>query len=294
MLVKRHAPRNAHHFLVGPFKVAISTSERHLIQTVQAFEQCYPPGNPRDFTDFHLEYKRPLSTRRYLAPQINFFFDGQQPFKPLPAREAYPFFEWSLNWCIATNAHQYLMLHAAVLAAPSGGLIMPAAPGSGKSTLAAALGFSGWDLFSDEFALIDRQDGLLHPLIRPLSLKNASIELITRSFSDACIESCVSNTNKGTVAHLHPPRAGTEAPGPIAPKWLVFPKYQPGSKLTLTPLTPDEALIRCINESFNFNALGATGFEALTRLITHCESYTLVYSKLDDALNLFSTKFYSP
>jgi HprK-related kinase A len=81
--------------------------------------------------------------------------------------------EWGMNWCIASHMHYYLMLHAAVLERDGHALIMPGDPGAGKSTLTAALMLDGWRLLSDEIALIDRNDGLLYGLARPVSLKNA-------------------------------------------------------------------------------------------------------------------------
>ena len=51
-------------------------------------------------------------------------------------------------------------------------LIMTGESGAGKSTLAALLGERGWRLMGDEFALIDLDDGTIHPFPRAVSLKN--------------------------------------------------------------------------------------------------------------------------
>ena len=103
-------------------------------------------------------------------------------FNPLPAEQAFPLLEWGLNWCVATQCHQYLILHAAVLERGGRALIMPAPPGSGKSTLCAALVARGWRLFSDELALIEIGGGQIVPLPRPISLKNESIDRIISGF----------------------------------------------------------------------------------------------------------------
>ena len=58
----------------------------------------------------------PLSLRRWLRRQIAFEIDGMRPFEPHPVENAFPVFEWGLNWCIATSAHRYMMLHAGTVA----------------------------------------------------------------------------------------------------------------------------------------------------------------------------------
>src|SRR3546814_10587342 len=86
--------------------------------------------------------------------------------------------EWGLNWCIGAHGHQFLIIHAAVIARNGLAAILPGAPGSGKSTLTACLVHNGWRLLSDEMALVSLQDGGLTALARPISLKNRSIDLI--------------------------------------------------------------------------------------------------------------------
>ena len=83
---------------------------------------------------------------------------------------------------------------------------MPGDPGAGKSTLTAALMLSGWRLLSDEIALVDRDDGLLRRLARPVSLKNASIDIIREHDTRAVFGDMAHDTHKGTVAHLEPTR----------------------------------------------------------------------------------------
>ena len=111
-----------------------------------------------------------------------------------------------MNWCISAHAHQFLILHAAVLERGGVALIMPAPPGSGKSTLCAALALSGWRLLSDELALIDPGSGRVWPLCRPVSLKNRSIEVI-RHFAPEAVFGPVA---EGTACvNPHPPVAST-------------------------------------------------------------------------------------
>ena len=154
------------------------------------------------FRDFHVSVNRARGPRRWFRPQVNFHFDSSTPFKPLPADQAFAQLEWGMNWCIAGQAHHYLLLHAAVLERNGRAVILPGDPGAGKSTLTAALMLSGWRLLSDELTMIDRDDGLVVPLARPVSLKNESIEVIRSFDSRAVFGDIAHDTHKGTVSHL--------------------------------------------------------------------------------------------
>ncbi|WP_214657301.1 hypothetical protein [methane-oxidizing endosymbiont of Gigantopelta aegis] len=59
------------------------------------------------FFDFHIKVAAPTVYRKYFRPQAQFYCDGKAPFKPLPISQAYPFFEWGLNWCIARGCCRF-------------------------------------------------------------------------------------------------------------------------------------------------------------------------------------------
>ena len=134
---------------IGGFNVCLSSSipevADHLLSLYGAFDII----NDADFIDFHTSLAPPSLVRRYFRPQVIFSFDGYFPFLPLPYKQASAMFEWGLNWCIASYAHQYLIIHAAVVERNGQAFIFPGTPGSGKSTLCAALVCSGWRLLSD-------------------------------------------------------------------------------------------------------------------------------------------------
>ena len=135
--------------------------------------------------------------------------------------------EWGLNWCISGHMHQYLILHAAVLARGDDAVILPGPPGAGKSTLTAALALRGWRLLSDELTLIDPETGLLHGLARPVSLKNQSIDVIRAFAPEAVIGPVARDTAKGTVAHLKPSTVSVAGwRFPAKPAWVVFPRWE--------------------------------------------------------------------
>jgi HprK-related kinase A len=248
----------------------------------------HPIGDPAGFADFHVGLAPPRGLRRWLQPQVLFQFDGAPPFHPLPADQAFPILEWGLNWCVSSHCHQYLILHAAVLERCGGALILPAPPGSGKSTLCAGLVSRGWRLLSDELTLIDPATGSIQPLPRPVSLKNAAIEVIRRFAPRAVLGPTVRDTLKGSVAHLKPPLESVRrAAEPAPPRWIVFPRYQAGAPARLKPLAKGRAFMQLADGAFNYDLHGRRGFEVLAQMVEACACYEFVYGELEEAVKTY-------
>jgi len=273
----------------GPFSLRIQS---RLPRVAEGLIELYGQFEVRDsnlaFADFHVEINSPSMLRRWFRPQVNFSFDGDLPFKPLPLDQAYPMLEWGLNWSISMHAHQYLIIHAGVVEKNGLAAILPAPPGSGKSTLTAGLVLSGWRLLSDELTLIDRKTGLIQPLPRPVSLKNESIPLIRDFSPDAFINRASHDTAKGTVAHMRPPKESVRRQHePARPGWVIFPKWSADSSTTLTPRSKAQTFMFLAQNAFNYSQLGADGFRVGTRLIEQAECYDFQYSQLDQAVAAF-------
>lgn len=269
----------------GPFVVRIISPLPAVAEGLVLLYADHPTAPDGYFADFHLELAPPGNLRRWVRPQVRFYFDGLQPFEPLPAAHAYPLFEWSLNWCIATHAHQYLIVHAAVVERDGHALIMPGAPGSGKSTLCAGLVSRGWRLLSDELTLVDLEEGWSHPLARPLSLKNESIDVIRRFAPEAVLHRPVHDTVKGTITQMKVPAEHVQRMDePAAPGWVVFPQYQAGVATTLTSCPKADCMLELGRNGFNYGLLGRSGFERLGALVEASDCYRLVYGDLDEAI----------
>lgn len=270
----------------GPFVIRLRTRLPHLPLQLRFFYAAYPVLEPDAIADFHVDLTVGSWSRRWWRPQTVFLLDGDRPFEPYPVSHALPLFEWGLNWCVAMQAHQYLMLHAANLEKNGQVMLLPAWPGAGKSTLCAALACRGWRLFSDEFGLVRPEDGMMVPNPRPMPLKNRSIEIIREFAPNAVLGPEFYKTRKGTVAHLCPPASSVNRSGEYAPpRWIVFPRYQAGAGLTLEPISGPHAFIKLTSNSFNYQLLGSRGFQAATRLVRTCKCHVLNYSRLGDAVS---------
>ncbi len=277
------------HLQTGSFIIHLRTTVKAVADAIHLLYADYPLHEQAEFADFHIRMARPRNLRRWYHPQINFLFDEKALFRPLPLGHAFPMWEWGLNWAVANKAHSYLIIHAAVVEKDGLAAILPAPPGSGKSTLCAALVHKGWRLLSDELAMVRLADGQLLPLPRPISLKNASIDIIRNYVPGSVFSPAVTDTSKGTVAHLKPP-AGSVARGAetARPAWVIFPRYQAGAEATLAPLPQARAFIQLATNGFNYGALGPKGFDAMAGLIDTALCYNFTYSKLDDAIAIFS------
>ncbi len=281
-IAARQAPGNGVRYRHGPFGIQVDTPLQELRQLLA---WCYGPparGDDSDIPRFHVRVIHGPLYRRPLFPQALFKADADTPFAPFPRSHAFPLLEWGLNWCIATRAHQYLMLHAGVLERDGHALILPAVPGSGKSTLTAALALSGWRLLSDEFGLLDWRGGLLWPLPRAIPLKNRSIPVIRAFSPKAELGPTFPKTRKGDVAHLRPPEDSRRRQHePARPGWIVFPRFVAGNPLVLTSLRHSTAFTRLSQNAFNYRLLGATGFDALQGLTRTCRCWSAQFGDLD-------------
>ena len=273
----------------GPIVTAIRSPIPAVAEGIRIHYAEHPVEPEEGFADFHVHVTPPHGLRRVFKRQVLFQFEGAAPFRPLPFEQSFPMLEWGLNWCISANCHQYLILHAAVLERGRRALVMPAPPGSGKSTLCAALALSGWRLLSDELALIEPASLQIHAVPRPVSLKNASIDVIRGFSKDAKLGPLVHNTNKGTVAHMKPPeRSVREAHVSATPAWIVFPRYMAQSDARLVPMPKAEAFMQLVDNAFNYDVHGRRAFDTLARVVEGSACFEFSYSRLEEALPIFT------
>ena len=274
----------------GPFIVDVETACEEVITGIKLLYDARCILRRPDFCDYHVEIARPL-LRRWLRPQAVFQFDGHAPFLPGPKRHASAMLEWGMNWVIATTAHQYLIIHAAVVERNGLALLLPAPPGSGKSTLCAGLAFRGWRLLTDELALIRPDTGDVVALARPVSLKNESIEVMRRFAPEAVMGPPTEGSTKGTIVLMKPPATSIERIDESArPRWIVFPRYQAGAALKLTERSKAAAFVELGESAMNYNVLGETGFDTMADLIDRCDIADFVYSDLDEAVAFFTAQ----
>lgn len=269
---------------IGPFLVHVQSELAGVRDYIDLFYRDFPMRDVED-GHFSLSIAGSGGIRRWVRPQATAFVNGACPFHPLPQHLAGPLFEWALNWSTGSVAHRWVVVHASVVERNGRVMILPAAPGSGKSTLSAALAYAGWRFFSDEFALLDPATGQVWPMPRPISLKEASIDVIRHRHPDAVFGPEGVNVEKERFVHARPPAESIRRSGePALPGWVITPRYRAGSPTTILPLPKAHALIKLADQSFNYNYLGAAGYQALAATIGSAHCFTLEYSDLDDVI----------
>lgn len=274
---------------IGPFVARFQTSVAELAAPIHLLYADFPLVGEGGIVDFQVRVAPPSAVRRFILPRLVVHVDGQEVFAPFARRLALPMLEWSINWCVFSRPHQYLILHTAVVEREGRALLLPGKPGAGKSTLCAALILRGWRLLSDEVALIRPGTDRIVAVPRPVSLKDESIEIIRRFDSQAVLGPSCPETAKGIVAHLRPPADSVaRASETAAPAWVVFPRFERGALAELAPVPRGEALLGVGNEAFNYSLLGATAFETLAQQIDACDCYELHYGELDQGLALLA------
>lgn len=278
-------------YRTGPVTACLKTKNTSLLETFQLIYPELPLYDENTLCQYQVNITTQFNPLHKFKHEAQFHIDGHIPFEPYPANQAFPLLEWGLNWCIGTSAHQYLLLHSAVVEKNGLCLILPAMPGSGKSTLSSALALSGWRLLSDEFGVIRHAQAHesyceVVPLPRSIPLKNESIDII-RHFSDkAILGPTFLNTRKGDVAHLSPPENSIPKQHVRAKaKWLVFPKYGSGRQTKLISCNKSDAFTKLSNNSFNYRTTMEKGFRTLSTLIQSVDCYTLPNGDLQEAVD---------
>jgi len=270
---------------IGPFDIHVRARIADLVEPLHLLYAHYPLLEDDRVYSSRVRLDERWGWRPRPSRRVRFSVDGRAPHEDLPLAQALPVLEWGINLVIAMRFHRYLMLHAGVLERRGRALVMPAAPGQGKTTLCAALAHRGWRLLSDEFGLVRPGTTAMVPVPRPMPLKNESVGVIRGFAPDAVLGPEIPKTRKGTISHVQVPAwsvAAAAAPSPA--RWIVFPRWRPDAALSLKEVPRMEGFMMLATNAFNYELLGAAGFETVRDIISGSRSFRLVYSDLSEAV----------
>lgn len=215
-----------------------------------------------------------------------FHLDGFIPFTKAPLAHAHAMLEWGMNWCVSQYASERLIVHAATIAKGEQATLISGNSGSGKSTLSCGLMLEGYRLLTDELSMINIDSHSITPSVRPVSLKDKSIDVIKTRYENSEFGANAFATHKGTVSHCKPTNLSWQTKRHDAQiKHIIFPRFNAAcSELTATEITPLE-LFNLLNvQSFNINILGLDAIQVLQHLSETCTAYHLEYNDLSQAI----------
>jgi HprK-related kinase A len=264
-----------------PFSFSVNTDLPQVIQNLSTIYGKRFKTLTDEVADYELSVQKSAGIRSFIKPQARFFCDQQEPFKPLSFQKAYAFLEWGMNWTVAGNEVQHVIIHSAVLAKGNKAILFPAPPGSGKSTLTAYLAHNGWRLLSDEMALIIPNTKTVVPFVRPICLKNQSIDIAKSLFPDGKFSNIARDTHKGDVIHLSPPESSWDSQTETAELvGVVFPNYRANQDLQIYQLDKTQAFMQLVENAFNYSVLRGTAFNTLTQVIEGVQTFEIFHSDL--------------
>jgi hypothetical protein len=179
------------------------------------------------------------------------------------------------------QAQPYLMaMHAGGIVRGDQTVIFPAESGSGKSTLTAAMLSEGFELLSDEIALLG-YDGLLRPVPFALNIKEGSWNVLEK-FYPKLMEGPRYLRFDGQYVRFLPPDNLTRKKRRVSS--IIFPKYTKGKETTLAPITSCEALRRIRLAGYQLDRpLSRENFEKILANLLSAPAYTLEYESLHEA-----------
>jgi HprK-related kinase A len=260
---------------IGPATFRIGSAWKGPIDHLRHLYRAYPQSDDA-IADFTVRLDPAGVMRAWLHPSIRIAGDHMlADAAPMALAHGLLAAEMGMNLQMALGWRRHLLIHASSVEKDRRVLVMTGESGSGKSTLAALLGERGWRFMGDEFALIDLNDGSVHPFPRLVSLKNAAIGFMQGQVGEqARFGPLLSNTPKGDIRHLIPPFQAIAGMGEGAsPALLLFPRF--GHEAQVRPVAQSEVFMRLTQASTNYVACGEGGFTALHRFVDQVPAFAM-------------------
>jgi hypothetical protein len=143
----------------------------------------------------------------------------------------------------------FCAVHAGAVLPPGGDscVLLPGASGSGKSTLVAGLAGAGFDVFSDDTTVLSDHSLWVRPLPCSIALKSGSWSVLAAVFPALDDVPVHCRPDGKRVRYLPAHLVSMPPPGKRRPVgWVVFPRYAPEARTTMTKLESLNAFRRLL------------------------------------------------
>lgn len=182
---------------------------------------------------------------------------------------------------IATDTVDAVVLHAAGIGTGGHAVALPAQPDAGKSTLVAAFVRRGATYLSDEAIGIGLGSRAVEPYPKRISLDADSVRAID-GFAPAGAPAADDRWHVDP-RELHPDALiTTHAPHSLAR--CVFPSYRPGAVANLEALSPVDAFLALVSNTFNLRATGQRGLATLAQVAQEVPCHRLEHGDVGPAV----------
>ncbi len=215
-------------------------------------------GNP----DVSCEFSIYTSNKR-LVLQKNQDYIGACIFEDIPPLKRQLFIELSGIIYKKPSRDWISFVHASGITDGRNAILLAAGTGSGKSTMAALLMKKGLKVISDDFLPVCGTSRKVYSFPLPVSVKKVALPILKPFFPG--LENNVYNYKGLSTAYINllPLEShGIKDFKAFPVKSIIFPGYRPNSKLSILPLSSDEAL-----QLFIKNAIINPGIENAARFI---------------------------
>jgi hypothetical protein len=173
--------------------------------------------------------------------------------------------------------------HAAMVANGDCGIMLSAPRECGKSTLAAYLVMQGFDLLTDEPALLNLDTWSVKSLRLPISLKQGSWHILRQQWPDLT-STPVHLRSDGTKIRLAHPSEQHFSSRARPLTHFVFPHYDPDSEVRVESISPFQTLSLLTNGGMLFAThIAQDGFEKFLKLVCRTPAYRMHYASLQQA-----------
>lgn len=279
------AEKHTLHYQIGVVKSQLYTPIRKLRKEYASLYKAFAVTGPQEqaIRIDVIPVRSRIWHRKYYEITVN----GGARFLPGRYDEILPHVEWAMNWEVPKVMPQYLQLHASSMEIDGFGIIFPGDSGFGKSTLTAGLLARGWKYLCDEFALIHTDTLMLHPYPRAICLKRPSYPVIESLGLKLHARPNYWKGSKGFVGFVNPLEVRPDAIGRVCPiRYVIFPRYTPGAKPALIPVSRAEAAFDLHRVCFNLFGCNALGVDVLASMIRSAQCYRMISGEIKETCEL--------
>ena len=176
--------------------------------------------------------------------------------------------EWQVVEDLLKSLKDDLQFHAAVLAKDGQGYVFLGDSGTGKTSLAIALQRLGWQLLSDEFAILQPLLRTVHPFPRNLIIKPHLREIIAIRPSELRIMIDDFPQKKIPAYFIDPRRFGEVAPDlPLPLRKIFILEHHPDGEFSIQSLGQSAGFEQLADKLFNKHLLSRYSPDILLQLL---------------------------